>query len=127
MKKIKPSNEDEMVYEFLKMEIYSERYKERIEAILAEMQIDHDLITNGNIMSAQENSLRVEILKRFRGYRSEELFENFPENIEWMWTKFDKEDISKILYIEYSYWNELSNYTGSPLEAAQMILSGKIV
>jgi len=30
MKKIKPSNEDEMVYEFLKIEIYSERYKERI-------------------------------------------------------------------------------------------------
>ena len=43
-----------------------------------------------------------------------------------MWTVFDR-DISKIVYIEYSYWNELSNYTGSPLEAAKTILSGKII
>jgi len=127
MRKIRSSNEDEMVYEFLKMEISSERYKTQIETILKELRIDRDLIISGNIMSAQENILRAEILKRFRGYRDKELFENFPENIEWIWTKFDQEDISKIRYIEYSYWNELSNYTGSPLEAARTILSEKTV
>jgi len=39
MKKIKPSNEDKMVYEFLKIEIYSERYKERVEAIFSTLNI----------------------------------------------------------------------------------------
>ena len=125
MRKIKPSNENEMVYEFLKMEIDSDRYREQIKNILEELQIDGKIITNGNIMSAKENNLRAEILKRFRGWRNEELFENFPQNIEWVWTKFDREDMLKIKYIEYSYWNELSYYTGSPLEAAKYILSGK--
>jgi len=125
MKKIKPSSENEMVYEFLKMEINSDRYREQIEDILNEMQVNRDIIINGNIISEQENALRAEILKRFRGWRDEELFENFPSNIEWVWTEFDREDILKIIYIEYSYWNELSNYTGSPLEAAKYVLSGK--
>jgi len=127
MRKIKPSNENEMVYEFLKMEIDSERFKNSLEAILNEMCICKRIITNGNITSEQENIVRAEILRRFRGYRDEELFENFPANIEWMWAEFSRDDISKIIYIEYSYWNELSNYTGSPLEAAKTILSGKTV
>ena len=125
MRKIKPSSENEMVCEFLKMEIDSDRYRENIEAVLKEMRVSRDIITNGNIISEQENTLRAEILRRFRGWRNEELFENFPENIEWFWTEFDREDILKIIYIEYSYWNELSNYTGSPLEAAKYILSGR--
>lgn len=128
MRKIRPSNENEMVYEFLNMEIASYRYVEQIKAVLEELNIDRDIITNGNIKSEQENALRTEILGRFRGYKkNEELFENFPTKIDWVWTVFDKEDISKIIYIEYSYWNELSNYTGSPLEAAKTILSGKTV
>jgi hypothetical protein len=127
MRKIKPSNEDEMIYEFLKMELDSDRYKEKIEAILNEMKIEKNIIINGNIMSEQENILRIEILKRFRGWRNEELFENFPSKVEWIWTEFGKEDMAKIFYIKYSYWNELSNYTGSPIEAAREILSGKTV
>jgi len=125
MKKIRNSNENEMIYEFLKMEVNSDRYREQIETVLKELDVSKDIITNGNIMSEQENTLREEILKRFRGWRTEELFENFPSKIDWVWTEFDREDILKIIYIEYSYWNELSNYTGSPLEAAKYVLSGR--
>ncbi|MCL2604602.1 MAG: hypothetical protein FWD90_09000 [Defluviitaleaceae bacterium] len=127
MKKIKPSNENEMVYEFLKMEFDSDRFKKQIETVLEKMCITKDIITNGNIMCEKENTLRIKILKRFRGYKDEELFENFPTNVEWIWTEFEREDLPKIIYIEYSYWNELSNYTGSPLEAAKTILSGKTI
>ena len=127
MKKIKPSSENEMVYEFLKMEVDSDRFKEQIESVLKKMCVSKDIITNGNIMSEKENALRIEVLKRFRGYKDEELFENFPTNIQWVWAEFERNDITKIIYIEYSYWNELSNYTGSPLEAAKTILSGKTV
>lgn len=127
MRKIKPSNESEMVYEFLKMEINSVRYAEQIETVLDELHVDRDIITNGNIACEKENALRSEILGRFRGYRNAELFENFPTKIDWIWSVFDKEDIYKVIYIEYSYWNQLSNFTGSPLEAAKTILSGKTV
>jgi len=84
MRKIRPSNEDEMIYEFLKMELNSDRYREKIEAILKEMKTEKNIITNGNIMSEEENTLRIEILRRFRGWRNEELFENFPSEIEWI-------------------------------------------
>lgn len=127
MKKLNSSNENEMIYEFLKMEITSNRYKEQIETVLKELHIGNDVITTGNIESEEENALREKILKHFRGWKNNELFENFPKKINWTWCVFDKEDISKILYINYSYWNELSNYTGSPLEAAKTILSGKTV
>jgi len=127
MRKIKASNENEMVYEFLKMEIESDRYAEQIKAVLKEICIDTAIITNGNIMSDDENILRAEILKRFRGWPSEELFANFPAKIDWVWAEFDRDDISKIFYIEYSYWNELSNYTGSPLEAAKTIRAGRAI
>jgi len=125
MRKIKSSNENEMVYEFLKMEINSDRHRKSIESVLKEMQVSKDIIVNGNIISEQENTLREEILRSFRGWRNSKLFENFPIEIEWVWTEFDREDILKIMYIEYSYWNELSYYTGSPLEAAKYVLSGK--
>ena len=127
MRKIKASNENEMAYEFLKMELDSERFGTEIEVILNEMHINNGIIANGNIKCDKENAIRAEVLKRFRGYRDNELFENFPAAIEWVWTEFDREDIDKILYIEYSYWNELSSYTGSPLEAAKTIRSGKII
>jgi len=35
--------------------------------------------------------------------------------------------LSRIRYINYSYWNELSNYTGSPLEAVATIKEGRTV
>ena len=118
-----------MVYEFLKMEIFSDRYEKKINNILKELNVDRDIIINGDIASEYENIIRAEVLGRFRGYnKNEELFEGFPTSkIDWIWTVFDKEDIYKIKYINYCYWNELSNYTGSPVEAAKAIISGKTV
>lgn len=127
MQKVKQSTENEMVYEFLKMEMNSDRYKKKIEKILLKMNVNKSTIFNGNLMSKQENALRSKVLREFRGYRDKEIFENFPTKIDWIWSVFDQEDITKIRYIEYSYWNELSNYTGSPLEAAKTIHSKKTV
>ena len=128
MKIIKQSTENEMIYEFLKMEIASIRYAEQIKSILDELHLSTEIITNGNILSQQENAARAEMLNRFRGYgRNEELFTNYPASVNWVWAIFGNEDIEKIKYIEYSYWNELSNYTGSPAEAAKTIRAGKTI
>jgi len=128
MKLIKQSTENEMIYEFLKMEIASIRYSEQIKDILSALNLPIEIITNGDILSQQENTERSEILNRFRGYGSnEELFANYPGKVDWVWAAFNKDDIEKIKYIEYSYWNELSNYTGSPIEAAKTIRAGKTI
>jgi len=127
MQILKPSSENEMIYEFLKMELKSDRYGEKIKDALKDLKIDINVITNADLTSQQENIKRAEILKRYRGYPNEELFESFPADIKWFWTEFDNDDISKIIYITYSYWDELSNYTGSPVEAGKIIRSGKTI
>jgi hypothetical protein len=127
MKILKPSTEHEMVSKFLKMELDSKRFGDEIKTVLSDLNIKSEIITNGNLFSEDENNLRAVILNRTRGYKHEVIFENYPTFINWYWAVFNKDDLNKILYIEYSYWNELSNYTGSPLEAAKTILSGRTV
>lgn len=74
MKKLKPSNEDEMIYEFLKMEIFSERYTTKIHGVLKQLNIHKNVILNGDLTNEIENTQRKEILRYFRGYRNSELF-----------------------------------------------------
>ena len=126
MKKIKKSSEEEMVLEFLKMELQSDRFSSKILKILKNLKLDIDIINNGNLLNDNENRLRSVVLGQFRGYKlNKELFKNYPNKIKWYWVLLDEQDLEKIRYINYSYWNELSNFTNSPLEAAKTIFSGK--
>ena len=128
MRFVKPSSEDEMVYEFLKMEFSSGRYREQIQRILAELRVPERIVTHGDIASAHENALRSDALRLFRGYReNRDIFHHFPAAIDWSWMLFGADEFDRMLYMEYSYWNELSNYTGSPREAGQTVLSGRTV
>jgi hypothetical protein len=128
MKILGKSNEDEMVYEFLKMELGSERFREAIETVLREMGLDDGIILDGDVTSTRENRLRTEVLGRFRGYgRDDGIFTNYPKHIDWVWAELGWANLLKIKYIDYSYWNEISGGTGSPLDAAKHILAGKPV
>ena len=124
---LKPSTENEMVLHFLKMEYQSERWAGEIEAALENLGVNPKIITSGNLDSEEENAARVAVLGQFRGYPTAELFTNFPEEIDWCWAVFGGDDLPRIFYIEYSYWNELSNYTGKPIEAAKTIAMGKTI
>jgi hypothetical protein len=53
------------------------------------------------------------------------LFENYPDIIRWTFDECENDDINQIRYINYSYWNELSKNTRSPLIAADTIREGK--
>lgn len=125
MKIIRESNEDEMILEFLKGEINSKRFNKDICNVLSSMNLNEAIIHNGDITNEQENFQRLKIMKLFRGYPDEELFENFPKMNEWKLIELNESDIDNIYYIDYDYWNELSNGTSKPVEAAKMIQSGK--
>ena len=71
--------------------------------------MDSSIILNGNIEDEQENNDRLKIMKKFRGYPDEELFERFPNIEEWKFLELNESDIDNIYYIDYDYWNELSN------------------
>ena len=125
MKLIRKTNEAEMILEFLKGELNSKRFNEDLNNAINELGLDSSIILNGNIEDEQENNDRLKIMKKFRGYPDEELFERFPNIEEWKFLELNESDIDNIYYIDYDYWNELSNGTSKPVEAAKDIKSGK--
>lgn len=125
MKMMRDSSEAEMVFEFLRTEFYSDRFSEQLKKALNSLSIDDQILLSANLENKEENALRKELLGEFRGYgRNQELFKNFPSQIEWSICSFSKDDLEKIKYIDYSYWNELSAGTRSPLTAAKAVREG---
>ena len=124
MKVIRDASEAEMILEFLKGEMDSVRFNNELFDVLSDLGIDRNIIDNGDIFNSDENKKRFEILKLFRGYPDSELFNNFPKNVKWKYCELSSNDINNIYYINYDYWNELSNNTGSPLEAVKNIKNG---
>lgn len=124
MKLIRESNEAEMILEFLKGEINSNRFNADLIKVLNQLKLDENIIYNGDISNKEENKKRLEIMYLFRGYPTKELFENFPVIEKWKLMQLSALDINNIYYINYDYWNELSNNTSSPIEAAKNINKG---
>ena len=125
MKLIRKSNENEMILEFLKGEINSNRFNKDLYNVLNELNIYDSIILNGNINNDKENKIRMNIMNKYRGYPNKELFENFPNIYEWKYVELNSNDIDNIYYIDYDYWNILSNNTSKPTIAAKVINSGK--
>lgn len=122
---LRASSEAEMIAEFLKAEYCSERFSEQIKEAMKELLLDDKIILSADLNNDDENTARKKLLGEFRGYGlNRELFERFPADITWSLCNFVSDDLSKIRYIDYSYWNELSQGTKSPLTAAQTILNG---
>lgn len=125
MKLIRKANVDEMILEFLKGKLNSKRFNGSLDNIINDLRLDSSIIFNGNIKNKKENLDRLNIMKKFRGYPDNGLFENFPKISEWKYLELDEKDIDNIYYIDYDYWNELSNGTSKPVEAAKVINSGR--
>lgn len=123
---IREASEDEMIYEFLKGEIKSDRFQSQIMNVLDELKLSADVIENANLSNVNENQDRKRIMRNFRGYGSNmHIFENYPCITRWIFAECTTGDINNIQYINYSYWNELSKNTHSPLSAADTIREGK--
>jgi len=125
MKIIRDTSEAEMILEFLKGEICSSRFCNDLTKVLEQLGFNKEIIINGNISNQEENIKRLKIMNLFRGYPDKELFKNFPKIDCWFFVELSSEDIKNIYYIDYDYWNELSNNTSSPLEAVKNIKDGK--
>jgi len=124
MEYIREASEAEMILVFLQGEYKSNRFSENLQKIMAEMSVRDTLILQADLNSAEENALRREILARHRGYPDQDMFENFPEITRWYYVRFSAEDIDHVNYIDYSYWNELSQHTSKPTKAAETIRNG---
>ena len=122
--KIRESNEAEVILEFLKGEINSNRFSENLNGVLKELNLDERIITCADLNNKEENIRRLEIMHKFRGYPNEDMFNNFPKITRWELCTFDSLDLDNCYFIDYDYWNELSNNTSLPKEAAKNVLKG---
>lgn len=122
MKLVSQVQEDIVIAEFLFAEFNSDRFKNGIIDALGGH--DSSLITKPNLNDQTENQLRRDILGQTRGFGyNTDLFENFPAKVKWYRAVFNKQDLSDVMYINYSYWNELSNDTRLPMYASKNIIN----
>ena len=69
--------------------------------------MDSSIILNGNREDEQENNDRLKIMKKFRGYPDEELFERFPNIEEWKFLELNESDIDNYLNtFDSDIWQE---------------------
>lgn len=122
MEILKQITEDEVIAEFLKSEINSKRFGERITEALHRKKTSKRVVANPNLRNKKENQFRRDLLSKVRGFGvNKDLFEDFPNDIKWFKTIITKAELKKVKYIDYSYWNELSNKTRLPSKAAKNV------
>ncbi len=125
MEIIRKSSENEMILTFLQGELCSKRFGTKLLSVLEELNYNTSIIEHGDLFDCEETAARKQILGKFRGYPNEDMFENFPDIERWDFVQFEGKDLEHIYYIDYSYWNELSNHTSKPCEAAKNIREGR--
>ncbi len=125
MKKIKQITEHEMIAEFLKAEVNSDRWSKDIQALLERDGKNKDILVNADLLNPEENEYRKKLLGEFRGYNNNaKLFETFPKDVDWQLVSLSKEELEKVKYMHYDYWNKLSNQTRLAKVGAESITKG---
>jgi len=121
-------SEADMVAAFLRAEITSPRFSgklaEAMEAAGArEVQIAQPDTTNDS-----DNEVRAQVLGYYRGYRHNRwLFGGFPDNLHWYKARLPREEIGDLRYVDYSYWNELTDNTHLVKDGVANIRKDKVV
>lgn len=114
-----------VIAEFLRAEIDSPRFGPRVRARLEADGRDARVLTHPDTSSAADNAYRRGVLHGYRGTGgSAPLLEGLPEQIEWYRASLGRDELDAFRYIDYPYWNELSEGTRSPVVAASRIHAG---
>jgi hypothetical protein len=113
-----PISEDEMIAVFLRGELESEHFREKLGGLLAR---------DGLKLDAADDAYRRRLLDEHRAYeRREGLFLGFPRQVDWFRTALTRNEVLDISFIDWSWWLELSGGTRRPREAARRIRAGEL-
>lgn len=127
MRIIEQIAESEMVATFLRAEINSLRFGASILLILERDGVERKIIDEPDENNAAENEYRDWLLGELRGYkRNEELFDSFPNDIEWYRILLNRADFLQIKHMNYSYWIDLSGGSRLVADAVKRLAAGEI-
>lgn len=119
---LKQSSENEMISEFLKAELCSVRFGNKLANLLEKLKLQNSIIFKPDLLDIEENTIRRQIISKYRGYgENKDLFENFPHVEVWEWICLSNKDLEQVKYINYDYWVELSSGSRLAKKAAQNI------
>jgi hypothetical protein len=125
MRVLRESNVDEMVACFLQGELSSERFGQSIRDALLVCGQQETLLTRPDLADRHANQARRALLAATRGYGEDrEIFEHFPATVRWVWAWLTAAELAQVRYIEYSYWNEISDGSRLAADAAKSIRAG---
>ena len=99
MKIIRESSENEMLLEYLKCEVNSNRFGGKLEETLDELNFSQDIILNANLDNVNENKQRRLIMEKFREYPTGDIFVNFPKEFKWLYVQFEEGDFNKMFFL----------------------------
>lgn len=109
MRVLATSSADEMVACFLRGELASRRFGAALREQLAASGHHKTLVTRPDLADEAANTARRRLLGATRGYeRNQDLFENFPVQVNWMRALLEPHELAAVRYIDYSYWVQLS-------------------
>jgi len=117
-----------MVAAYLRAEISSERFGDDVKSAMRAFAVDDSVITSPDIANSAENVLRADVLGAYRGYgQGREMFDGIPDELAWHEAELAREEIGDLRYVDYSYWNELTDHTRLVQDAVANIRRGKVV
>lgn len=116
MKYIRGAEEKDVAKAFLAAELNNPRHNDAYRVALGKSGIDVAQKLNDQDM--------LEIFKIARGWPNQLLFAGFPGNVSWELVEIDTNDLQRMRYINYSYWNELSQGSSRPARAANSVRAG---
>lgn len=123
---LRASSEAEMVACFLRGELSSDRFGPAIRDALVASGQSEELLTRPDLGDASANRARRAVLAATRGYgENRELFEGFPARVRWISAVLTRAEVSRVRYMDYSYWIELSGGSRLPVDAASRIRAGR--
>lgn len=122
MRTIRTSIPDEAVLAWLQAELRSKRFQNDLQKSLDKYGLSTQLITNPNLDDMSENVSRLKVLRDYRDWFKDDVYA-----YNWQLAELKPEEVKELRYIDYSYWNELSDNTHLVGIAAKNVRRGKVV
>jgi hypothetical protein len=116
-----------MIAVFLRAELDSDRWREKLQTLVARDGHDVDVLRRPDLEDRDENRYRSRLLEEHRAYeRREGLFLGFPQHVEWFRATLGRDEVLDILFIDWDWWLTLSDGTRRPRDAARRIRDGEV-
>jgi hypothetical protein len=121
----RPATESEVVLAFLRGELDSDRFGNDVRRALIDVG-GPELVESPDLDSAEDNRARARALAAARGWPNTELFEGFPEKVDWYHGVLAPDVLERVRFIDYSYWNRLSGGSRWPRDVLPTLQAGKL-